>query len=342
MQQILITTLALLLSCFKSRAALQLENIALRHQISILRRGAPKRLRITRWDRMILGTIHRLWPELVNAVAIVRPATLVRWHRAGFRLLWRWKCGGNGGRPRVDRELRDLIQSMAKANALWGAPRIHGELLKLGIDVSQSTVARYIPKSSPRPSPGWKSFLDNHRHEIASTDFFVVPSLTFKLLFAMVVLDHARRKIVHVAVTAHPTAEWSSQQLSEAFPWTMAPHFLVHDGHGSYRGAFQRRTQTMRKTTLRTAPRSPWQNGAVERVIGSIRRECTDHMIVLNETHLARILKTYIRYYNHARTHLTLNKDTPIPQPVNRNLCGSIVAIPEMGGLHHRYERTAA
>jgi hypothetical protein len=205
---------ALLASYLKSRAALQLENIALRHQNSVLRRSAPNRLHLNRWDRMIFATLYRLWPKIVGSIAIVRPRTVARWHKQGFRLCWRWKCGSNGGRPRVPQELRGLIHEMSQANPLWGAPRIHGELLKLGIEVGQATVARYMISRPRPPGQDWKTFLHNHMNQTAATDFFVVPTISFKLLFGMVVVDHARRKILHVAVTAHPTAEWTARQLT--------------------------------------------------------------------------------------------------------------------------------
>jgi transposase InsO family protein len=239
-------------------------------------------------------------------------------------------------------ELRELIREMIRANLLWGAPRVHGELLKLGIEVSQSTVATYMVKLPHPPGQTWTTFLRIHVRKMASTDFFVVPTLTFQLLYVMVVLDHARRRILHIAVTANPTAEWTAQQLREAFPWNTAPRFLIHDGHGSFKGECTSRAKIMGIGMLRIAPASPWQNAYVERVIGSIRRECTDHMIAVNESHLTKILQSYITYYNGSRTHLSLAKGTPIRRPANTNTTGRIVAIPEVGGLHRRYERLAA
>jgi len=321
---------------------LQLENVALRHQLVIARRSAPKRWRPTRLDRLILASLFRLWPRIVGSILVVRPKTVIGWHQQGFRLFWRCKCGGKGGRPKVPEELRDLIRAMSRANPLWGAPRVHGELLKLGIEVSQSTVATYMVKPPHPPDQTWTTFLRNHVHQLASTDFFVVPTLKFQLLYVMVVLDHARRRILHIAVTANPTAEWAAQQLREAFPWNTAPRFLIHDGHGSFKGECAARAKVMGIGMLRIAPASPWQNAYVERVIGSIRRECTDHMIAVDDLHLTKILRSYVTYYNGSRTHLSLGKNTPLPQPANTNTYGPIIVIPEVGGLHHRYERPAA
>lgn len=326
----------------KSRSALQLENIALRHQLNVLRRSAPKRISFTNIDRFIFTMLYRLWPKIVGSIAIFRPETLVRWHRLGFRLYWRWKCGGKGGRPKVPLELSDLIREMNLANPFWGAPRIHGELLKLGFNVSETTVATYMVKIPQPPGHGWTTFLHNHLNQTASMDFFVAPTLTFHFLYVLVILDHARRRILHVAVTTNPTAKWTAQQLREAFPWNTAPHFLIHDGHGSFKGQCTTTAKNMGIRMMRTAPASPWQNAYVERVIGSIRRECTDYLIAMNERQLSQILRSYVAYYNQSRTHLSLGKNTPLPQPTKTNTTGPVVAIPEVGGLHYSYHRLAA
>ena len=231
---------------------------------------------------------------------------------------------------------------MSAQNPLWGAPRIHGELMKLGFNVSQATVSRCIPQRAPDPDQKWLTFLHNHLYCTASIDFLVVPTLTFKILFVLVVLSHDRRKVVHFGVTANPTAEWTAQQITEAFPWDEAPRFLIRDRHCTYGQAFRDRVTAMGIEDLPTAPRSSWQNGYVERIIGSVRRECLDHIIALDERHLRRTLNSYFAYYNKARTHLALDKDAPIPRPIARVSDGKIVAIPEVGGLHHRYERLAA
>jgi transposase InsO family protein len=231
---------------------------------------------------------------------------------------------------------------MSLANPLWGAPRIHGELLELGIELSQATVAKYIERPRKPPSPTWRTFLRTHLKQLVSTDFFVVPTVNFRILFVFVVLAHYRRRVIHFNVTAHPTSEWTAQQLAEAFPWDTAPRYLLHDRDSIYGDVFQRRVRGMAIHEVLTAPRSPWQSPYVERLIGSLRRECLDHLIVFNESSLRRTLKSYFDYYHRARTHLSLEKDTPETRPVQTPELGSVVELPEVGGLHHRYERRAA
>ncbi|MGH7813903.1 MAG: integrase core domain-containing protein [Candidatus Binataceae bacterium] len=267
-------------------------------------------------------------------------ATVVRWHRQGFRLYWRWRC--RSGRKSVDSETRKLIREMCIANPLWGAPRIHGELLKLGIEISQATVARYMVRKPGASSPSWRSFLRNQIAGIAAIDMFVVPSAAFRLLYVMIILSHDRRRIVRFDVTAHPTAAWLSQQLTEAFPWDTVPRYLLRDRDGAYGLRFQERVAAMGIEEVVTAPRSPWQNAYVERVIGSIRRECLDHLIIFNERHLRRVLSSYLDYYHRSRTHLSLDKDCPDSRPVQPSNTGKVIAIPQVGGLHHRYQRLAA
>jgi putative transposase len=275
-----------------------------------------------------------------TAVHIVKPETVVAWHRRGFRLFWMWKSRHRTGRPGVPENVRALIRELSTANPLWGAPRIHGELLKLGLSVSQSTVAKYM-RRHPRPSQTWRTFLTNHASQIMAADLFVVPTATFRLLFVLVILGHDRRRIVHVAVTEHPTAAWTAQQLRNAFPENAAPGYLLHDRDGAV-AAVAGTLDGMNIQTVRTAPRSPWQNAYVERVIGSIRRECLDHVIVVNAAGLHRMLVGYVDYYMQSRTHLALAKDAPISRPVAPPSAGRIVATPQVGGLHHRYDRTAA
>jgi transposase InsO family protein len=231
---------------------------------------------------------------------------------------------------------------MNTANPLWGAPRIHGELLKLGVAVSQATVTRYMRHRVGVPSPSWRSFLCNQAKGIAAIDMFVVASASFRLLYVMVILGHDRRKIVRFDVTQHPTAGWLSRQLTEAFPWDTAPRYLLRDRDASYGSHFRNRVEAMGITEVITAPRSPWQNAYVERVIGSIRRECLDHIAVFNERHLHRVLSAYIDYYHRSRTHLSLDKDCPHPRPIHARSSAKVIAIPQVGGLHHRYERCAA
>ncbi len=231
---------------------------------------------------------------------------------------------------------------MSKANPLWGAPRIHGELLKLGIEVSQATVAKYMSRQGRPPSQTWRTFLENHVQQIVATDFLVVRTVSFRLLFVFVVVGHHRRHAVHFNVTAQPTAEWTARQIAEAFPWDSAPRYLLHDRDCIYGAAFQQRVGAMGILEVQTAPRSPWQNPYAERFIGSLRRECLDHIIILNESSLKRILKTYFQYYEHSRTHLSLEKDAPVSRSVQLPELGRVIELPQVGGLHHRYERRAA
>jgi transposase InsO family protein len=325
---------------FRSRAVLQLENLALRHQLHVLRRQRPGRLRLFTIDRLLWVWLYRLWPRCLDTMMLVKPATVIQWHRQGFRLYWRWRS--RSGRASVDREVRKLIREMSSANPLWGAPRIHGELLKLGIEISQATVAKYMLRRRGTPSPTWRSFLLNHAAGIAAIDMFVVASVSFRLLYVMIILAHDRRRIIHTAVTEHPTAAWLSRQVTEAFPWDTAPRDLLRDRDSSYGQHFRRRVAAMGITEVITAPRSPWQNACVERVIGSIRRECLDHIVIFNERHLRRVLSSYVDYYQRTRTHLSLDKDCPNLRPIQPPRSGRVVAIPKVAGLHHRYERLAA
>ena len=269
---------------------------------------------------------------------IVKPDTVVRWHRAGFRLFWKMKSGCAVGRPKVPAKIRELIQEMSIDNPLWGAPRIHGELRKLGIDISQSTVAKYMAKRRGPPSQGWRTFLRNHADGIAAIDLLVVQTLGFKILFGIVILNHDRREIVHINATYHPTAEWIARQVVEAFPWDEAPQYLIRDRDASYGHTYLNRLSAMGIRDRPTAPRSPWQNAYVERVIGSIRRDLLDHVVVLSERHLRKLLCRYAEYYNGYRTHLGLEKDTPLTRDVQT--VGTISAMPQLGGLHHAYVRT--
>ena len=337
-----LSALASLLSFrLRSRASLELEVVALRHQLTVLRRQRPGRPRLFSADRLLWVWLYRIWPQVLDAMVLVKPATVIGWHRKGFRLYWR-RRSRHLGRPRTSREVRDLIRQMSQANPLWGAPRIHGELLKLGIEVSQATVGRYLPWRPKLPSPTWRSFLRNHVRDTAAVDMFVVVTARFRLLYALIVLGHERRKILHFDVTSNPTQGWLARQITEAFPWDTAPRFLLRDRDASYGQAFRDRVQAMTIDEVVTAPRSPWQNAYVERIIGSIRRECLDHVIIFDERHLRRVLSAYCDYYHRSRTHLSLRKDCPEPRPVQPPSAGAVVAFPQVGGLHHRYERRAA
>lgn len=329
-------------SVVKTRAALQLENVALRHQIGVLQRGL-KRPKLTVADRLIWVAISRLWRDWRSALAIVKPDTVIAWHRTGFRLFWTWKVRrGRPGRPAVAPDVRDLIRRMSRENPLWGAPRIHGELLKLGIEVGETSVSKYMVRARKPPSQTWSTFLDNHLKSLVSVDFFVVPTIRFQILYVFVVLAHDRRRILHFAVTAHPTAEWTAQQLREAFPWDTAPRYLLRDRDRIFGPEFVRQVKAMRIKQVLSVPRSPWQRAYVERVIGTIRRECLDHVIAFGERSLHRHLQSFAAYYHRSRTHLGLQKDTPEFRPIQPPSAGRILAIPEVGGLHHRYERCAA
>jgi transposase InsO family protein len=337
MVETLKTALGTLLLLFQSRSRLQVEILALRQQLIVLRRTAPKRVRMRVVDRLLFLLLYRLWPGVLDSIAVIQPDTIVRWHRRGFRALWRWKSRRRLGRPGIAKDTRDLIREISRANPLWGAPRVHGELLKLGIDVAQSTVAKYMLRTRRPPSQSWRTFLYNHAEAIASIDLFVVPTITFRMLFGFVVLHHGRRQLVHVSVTAHPTAEWLAHQISEAFPWDMAPRHLIRDRDGAYGETFRQRLRAMGIRDRPTAPRSPWQNAYVERLIGSIRRDCLDHLIIVDERHLRSVLRDYAEYYNWLRTHLSLNKDAPLGRPVQHR--GTLRQLPHLGGLHHSFVR---
>src|SRR5438445_7621796 len=326
-----------LIGLIRSRASLQAEILTLRHQLNVLRRKSPQRVTFSSIDRLVFAGLYRLAPGVLDALKILKPETVIRWHRAGFRAYWRWKSRVRAGRPKTPLEIRQLIRNVSIANPLWGAPRIHGELLKLGIDVGQTTVAKYLAKHRRPPSQRWRTFLRNHAYGIASMDLFVVPTISFQLLYGLLILQHGRRQILWLGVTAHPTADWIAQQLTEAYGWTTAPRYVVRDRAAVYGATFIRRLRAMGIRDRPTAVRSPWQNGSAERLIGSIRRECLDHVVVFGERHLRHILLLYMKYYNEVRTHLSLEKDAPVSRAVERT--GHILCRPVLGGLHHQYIR---
>ena len=321
---------------FKSKSRLEAENAALRHQLMVLRRKLRGRARLTNNDRWFFIQLYRWLPSILPVLTIIRPETLGRWHRAGFRCYWRWKSRSReGGRRRSD--LRALIRRMSIENPLWGAPRIHGELLKLGFEVAQSSVAKYMVKRRGPPSQGWRTFLRNHAPDIAAMDLFIAPTISFDLLYAFVIVRLDRRDLVWINVTANPTTEWIARQISEAFPWDDARRYLIRDRDRIYGTIVTRRLRAMGIRDKPTAPASPWQNSFAERLIGSIRRECVDHFIVLGEAHLRRILRAYARYYNDIRTHRSLDKDAPVSRPFSA--LESLVSHAILGGLHHHYVR---
>ena len=335
--------IANLRSIFRSRAALELENLALRHQIGVLQRSARKRPNLTPLDRLLWVWLSRIWSNWRSRLAIVQPETVIAWHRQSFRLVWTWKVRrGQPGRPTVPHEVRDLIRRMSRDNPGWGAPRIHGELLKLGIQIGETSVGKYMVRCRKPPSQTWRTFLDNHLQQLVSIDFFTVPTLRFQVLYVFLVLAHDRRRIVHFNVTSHPTAEWTGQQLREGFPFDQLPRYLLRDRDTIFGDEFRKQVTDMGIHEVLSAPRSPWQRAYVERVIGSIRRECLDHLIVFNEVSLRRTLRSYFQYYHKSRTHLSLGKDSPEPRPIQPVEMGRVVAVPQVGGLHHRYERRAA
>lgn len=326
---------------FRSRLSLQAEVIALRHQLTVYHRSV-RRPRIRPADRVLWSWLSRHWARWRDALVFVQPATVIAWQRKRFRDHWRRisQCG-KPGRSAIRQEIRELIRRMSSANPLWGTPRIVGELAKLGIEVAKSTVDKYRVRPRKPPSPTWKAFLQNHVTDLVSIDFFVVPTIQFKLLFVLVVLAHARRKVIHCNVTENPTAQWTAQQIIEAFPWD-TPKYLLRDRDAIYGNAFQQRVQSMGIEQVLSAPRSPWQNPFVERLIGTLRRDCLDHVIVLNERHLRRILARYLDYYHRWRTHLSLRMDAPSPRAVHPPDRGRVVEFPELDGLHNHYERLAA
>jgi putative transposase len=331
---------AIALAC-RGHHDIVLENLALRHQLRILQRRAGRPHVRTR-DRVFWVVLASAWRRWRSALVIVQPDTVVRWHRDWLRRRWTRRSGRNrAGRRGLDPQIRRLIADMASANPLWGAPRIQGELQTLGIAISERTVSRLLAQRPRPPSQTWRTFLAHHMSAIVSMDFFTVSTLTGRILFVLVLIAHDRRRIVHVNCSEHPTSAWTAQQLVEAFPENAVPRWLLRDRDSIYDETVRRRIASLGITEVVSRPVSPWQNPFVERVIGSIRRECLDHVIVLNERHLRRILHAYLAYYHRSRTHLALAKDAPDGRPASAD-AGTILVTPEVGGLHHRYDRQAA
>ena len=333
--------LHLALAPLRARQALILENVVLRHQVQVLSRGR-KRPTLKNRDRMLWILLRRVWQDWRKPLVIVQPETVIRWHRRGFRAYWKRKSRRRSrGRPRLSRHEREVILRMVSDNPTWGVPRIHGELLKLGIEISQTTVPKYAARRKP-PSQTWKTFLKSHAHEIVSMDFFTVPTITCQVLYVFLMVENATRRIVHFNVTAHPTMEWTSRQIVEAFPWNSAPTYILRDRDSINGRVFKAMVEAMGIEDVPTAPRSPWQNPYIERLIGTVRRDCLDHVIVLNDRHLHRVMAEYIAYYNESRTHLGLDKECPVPRAVEPPKIGPIRKSPFLGGLHHRYYREAS
>ena len=335
--------LAWLWACFRPRAALVAENLLLRQQLIVQQRSIP-RPRFTDRDRLFWLVVARVVPRWRQALAIAKPDTVLRWQRRGWRSYWRWRSRPSRiGRPPIGWKLVRLIHRLSRENPLWGPGHIASELRLLGHDVGETTVARYMARRR-RPGGGqsWMTFLRNHMAVTAACDFFMVPTVTFRCLFVFVVLAHDRRVIKHVAVTAHPTADWTARQLREAFPGGDEPRLLLRDNDAIYGDDFSEAVRTLGMLELRTGIRSPWQNPYCERVIGTLRREGTDHLLVFSERQLERALREYVdRYYNTSRPHMSLDGNSPIARTRDTTPADDVIAEPVLGGLHHRYRRAA-
>ncbi|MBW1687044.1 MAG: transposase [Deltaproteobacteria bacterium] len=342
MRAVLVALVAAVVSVLRSRLSLHLEVLALRHQLAVLQ-GGGRRPRLKPADRLLWVWLSQAWSGWQDALVLVKPRTVISWQRKRFRDHWRrLSRRGRPGRPAIAQEVRDLIRKMSRANPSWGSPRIRSELRKLGIDLAKSTVEKYMVRPRKPPSPTWRAFLANHVNELVSLDFFTVSTVRFRVLFVLIILAHDRRKVVHFGITEHPTARWTGQQVVEAFPWDTAPRFLLRDRDGVYGADFRRRVKSTGIEEMVIAARSPWQSPYVERIIGSIRRECLANVVVLSERHLRRILKNYLTHYHSWRCHQSLEMDCPEPRPVQQPEVGEVAEIREAGGLYRHYERVAA
>jgi len=326
-----------------ARRSLLLDNLALRQQLAVLKRRHP-RPRIGLLAKLFWVAVRRFWSGWKQTLIAVTPETVVRWHRAGFRLYWRLisKARTPVGRRQTSQEVRELISRMVVENSTWGAPRIHGELLMLGFDPSERTISRWMKRAprDPEPAKRWLAFLRNHMEAIAAMDFFAAPTITFGVLYCFFVISHDRRRTLHFNVTKHPTSSWIIQQLREAFPFESASRFLLFDGNAKYGLEVPVAVGSLKMSPVRTSFESPWQNGVAERWIESCRRKLLDHIIAVNERHLKRLLSEYVRYYHEDRTHLGLGKGTPNCRTRSRT-AGRVLSQERLGGLHHRYDRAA-
>jgi transposase InsO family protein len=322
------------------RAELAGENLVLRQQLAVLTRPTRKRARLRRCEKVFWVLPRLLWRRWSHHLVVVRPETVIRWHRRGWRLFWRWRSRAQRGRPRLSAEVRELIAAMARDNPVWGSERIRGELLKVGITVSKRSIQR-SRRRSPRhpPSQAWRTFLANHAGAIWAADLLTVPMLTFKVLSVLVLIAPGRRELVHVAVTAHPTAAWLWRQLVEATPWGRRPRFLLRDRDAVYGGECGAKLGSLGISQLLTPVRAPRANAVAERVIGTLRRECLDHVLVVNERPLRAVVAEFAEYYNRERPHRSLRLEAPVPSP--HSPTGPIRVRPVLGGLHHVYERAA-
>ena len=323
-----------------TRSDLLVENLALRQQVLALKRERPRPV-LDDVDRAFWVALRASWPGWASRLILVDPDTVARWSRERFRRHWaRISRRRRPGRPRIERAVRDLIRLVAEDG--WGAPRIHGELLKLGIEISQSTVSRYMPRRpvDPEKLKRWLAFLRNHEDAITAMNSFTVPTASLRVLYVVFIIEHDRRRVVHFNVTFHPTSAWVIQQLREAFPFDTASDYLNFDRDAIFSAAVVRFVEAIGTEPIRTAYRSPWQNPVAERWIGSCRRELPDHVVVLSDQHLRQLVRSYLVYYHADRCHLGLLKDAPTARPIAPLPSGKakVVALPRVGGLHHRYE----
>src|SRR6202171_2493654 len=332
-----------ILRLFHCRRRLLLENLALRQQLAVLKRRHP-RPRLSAFDKFFWVLARRFWSGWKQTLIVVNPETVVRWHRSGFALYWRVisRARRVTGRRRISKEVRDLIFRMVTENPTWGAPRIHGELLMLVIDISERTISRWMRRAprDPERAKRWLAFLRNHREAIAAMDFFTVPTITFSLLYCFFIIRHDRRRILYFNITKHPTSDWVVQQLREAFPFESSPRFLIFDRDAKYGLEVPVVVRSLKISPVRTSFQSPWQNGVAERWVGSCRHDLLDHIIAFDERHLKRLLLDYVRYYHEDRTHLGLAKGTPHNR-LHSITSGRVLSHERLGGLHHRYERAA-
>lgn len=327
----------------RARRSLILENLALRQQLVLLKRRHPRPC-LGALDKLFWVAARQFWSGWKQSLIVVTPETVVRWHGAGFRLYWRLisRVRRQAGRRQTSQEVRNVIFRMVAENPTWGAPRIHGELLMLGFEVSERTISRWMKRAqrSPDRAQRWMAFLRNHREAIAAMDFFTVPTVAFRVLYCFFVIGHDRRRILHLNVTRHPTGSWIIQQLREAFPFESAPKYLIFDRDAKYGLDITTAVRSLDVNPVRTSFGSPWQNGVAERWVGSCRRDLLDHVIAMNERHLKRLLSDYVCYYHQDRTHLGLGKGTPNGRTRSR-ASGRILSQERLGGLHHRYARAA-
>jgi transposase InsO family protein len=343
MPQLIGLCVGTLIRFFRVRRSLLLENLALRQQLAVLKRRR-RRPCLSPFDKLFWVAVRRFWSGWEQALIVVTPETVIRWHRAGFRLYWKLisRLRTRVGRKPTPKEVRELVFRMVVENPTWGAPRIHGELLMLGFDLCERTISRWMKRAprNPEPAQRWLAFLRNHREAIAAMDFFTVPTITFGVLYAFFVISHGRRRILHFNVTKHPTSRWVVQQLREAFPFELAPRFLIFDRDAKYGPEVPLAVRSLKMSPVRTSFESPWQNGVAERWVESCRRDLLDHVIAVNERHLKRMLSEYVRYYHEDRTHLGLGKGTP-DYRIRSTASGPVLSQDRVGGLHHRYYRAA-